>query len=63
VVESESTFGRAVELQDLYAETLLELPPDGGRHARRDDEAHRIVGIVRARWLGIDCRGHSTQAA
>ncbi|MNZ59426.1 hypothetical protein D3C78_774660 [compost metagenome] len=60
-IDGQPTFCRTVELQDLHAEALREILPDGLGHACRHHETHRIVGIVRTTRLGIDGRGHAAE--
>ncbi|MCY1374756.1 hypothetical protein D9M69_621180 [compost metagenome] len=60
-VDRQPAFGGAVELQNMDAEALLEVSPDGLRHARGDDEAHDMIPVAGRRRLAIDSGGHAAQ--
>ncbi|MCY1294553.1 hypothetical protein D9M70_438530 [compost metagenome] len=60
-IESQAPFRRSVELENLDVEARREIIPDTGRHARAEHVANRVVGVVRARRLGIDGGSHATQ--
>ena len=60
-VDRQAALDRAVALDDLDVEALLELLPDGRGHAGAEDAAHRVVGVVRTLRLAVDRGRHAAE--